>query len=139
MFSYFLWISVTCIQFNPVDDQYFISGSIDGKVRIWGIDENRVVDWADTRNIITAISYQTDGKVPVRFSYSSQLFDYGLFSIKILSSYHLHLLCLTGICCWHSYRKLSFLCLYRYFALPQSYILNMSKTVTLFSSSCHLI
>lgn len=65
MFSYFLWISVTCIQFNPVDDQYFISGSTDGKVRIWGIDENRVVDWADTRNIITAISYQTDGKVPV--------------------------------------------------------------------------
>ncbi|THU62815.1 hypothetical protein C4D60_Mb01t09100 [Musa balbisiana] len=53
---------VTCIQFNPVDDQYFISGSTDGKVRIWGIDENRVVDWADTRNIITAISYQTDGK-----------------------------------------------------------------------------
>ncbi|URD74984.1 WD domain, G-beta repeat [Musa troglodytarum] len=53
---------VTCIQFNPVDDQCFISGSIDGKVRIWGIHENRVVDWADTRHTITAISYQTDGK-----------------------------------------------------------------------------
>ncbi|KAL5555659.1 hypothetical protein UlMin_037895 [Ulmus minor] len=53
---------VTCIQFNPVDDNYFISGSIDGKVRIWGLSEKRVVDWADVRDVITAICYQPDGK-----------------------------------------------------------------------------
>ncbi|KAK7358848.1 hypothetical protein VNO77_00788 [Canavalia gladiata] len=53
---------VTCIQFNPVDDKYFISGSIDGKVRIWGIREERVIDWADIRDVISAISYQQDGK-----------------------------------------------------------------------------
>ncbi|GAU35081.1 hypothetical protein TSUD_70040, partial [Trifolium subterraneum] len=54
---------VTCIQFNPVDENYFISGSIDGKVRIWGIREERVVDWADIRDVISAISYQQDGKI----------------------------------------------------------------------------
>jgi WD40 repeat protein len=54
---------VTCIQFNPVDENYFISGSIDGKVRIWGIREERVIDWADIRDVISAISYQQDGKV----------------------------------------------------------------------------
>ncbi|KAL3021049.1 hypothetical protein AAZX31_05G177200 [Glycine max] len=53
---------VTCIQFNPVDENYFISGSIDGKVRIWGIREERVIDWADIRDAISAISYQQDGK-----------------------------------------------------------------------------
>ncbi|KAI5384222.1 autophagy-related protein 16 isoform X1 [Lathyrus oleraceus] len=53
---------VTCIQFNPVDENYFISGSIDGKVRIWGICEERVIDWADIRDVISAISYQQDGK-----------------------------------------------------------------------------
>ncbi|XP_020203612.1 uncharacterized protein LOC109789136 isoform X2 [Cajanus cajan] len=53
---------VTCIQFNPVDENYFISGSIDGKVRIWGIHEERVVDWADIRDLISAISYRPDGK-----------------------------------------------------------------------------
>ncbi|KAG5019414.1 hypothetical protein JHK87_015269 [Glycine soja] len=53
---------VTCIQFNPVDENYFISGSIDGKVRIWGIHEERVVDWADIRDVISAISYRPDGK-----------------------------------------------------------------------------
>lgn len=52
---------VTCIQFNPVDENYFISGSIDGKVRIWGVSEKRVVDWADVRDVITAICYQPDG------------------------------------------------------------------------------
>ncbi|KAB1210296.1 putative WD repeat-containing protein C3H5.08c [Morella rubra] len=52
---------VTCIQFNPVDDNYFITGSIDGKVRIWGVSEKRVVDWADVRDVITAICYQPDG------------------------------------------------------------------------------
>lgn len=54
---------VTCIQFNPVDDNYFITGSIDGKVRIWGVSEKRVVDWADVRDVITAICYQPDGSV----------------------------------------------------------------------------
>ncbi|TVU29810.1 hypothetical protein EJB05_21397, partial [Eragrostis curvula] len=53
---------VTCVQFNPVDERYFISGSIDGKVRIWDVSEKRVVDWDDTRDIITAVSYKPDGK-----------------------------------------------------------------------------
>ncbi|KQJ82574.1 WD repeat-containing protein 44 [Brachypodium distachyon] len=53
---------VTCVQFNPTDERYFISGSIDGKVRIWDVLDRRVVNWADTRNIISAVSYQSDGK-----------------------------------------------------------------------------
>uniref|UniRef100_A0A0D9W4U2 Uncharacterized protein n=1 Tax=Leersia perrieri TaxID=77586 RepID=A0A0D9W4U2_9ORYZ len=53
---------VTCVQFNPTAERYFISGSIDGKVRVWDSLDKRVVDWADTRKIITALSYQPDGK-----------------------------------------------------------------------------
>ncbi|KAK2980355.1 hypothetical protein RJ640_014528 [Escallonia rubra] len=53
---------VTSIQFNPVDENYFISGSIDGKVRIWGVLERRVVDWADVRDVVTAVCYQPNGK-----------------------------------------------------------------------------
>lgn len=55
--------SVTCIQFNPTDEHYFISGSIDGKIRIWEIPQCRVVDWADVKEIVTAVCYQPDGKV----------------------------------------------------------------------------
>ncbi|CAI9109006.1 OLC1v1008735C1 [Oldenlandia corymbosa var. corymbosa] len=53
---------VTCIQFNPIDDRYFISGSIDGKLRIWGVPQKRVVDWADTRDVVSAVCYQPNGK-----------------------------------------------------------------------------
>ncbi|XWS61362.1 hypothetical protein CRYUN_Cryun07bG0119800 [Craigia yunnanensis] len=53
---------VTCVQFNPVDDNYFISGSIDGKVRIWAISGCQVVDWTDVRDIVTAVCYHPDGQ-----------------------------------------------------------------------------
>lgn len=54
---------MTCIQFNPVDEDYFISGSIDGKVRIWTIPDSQVVDWTDVRDIVTAVCYRPDGQV----------------------------------------------------------------------------
>ncbi|EOX95658.1 hypothetical protein QUC31_005147 [Theobroma cacao] len=53
---------VTCVQFNPVDDDYFVSGSIDGKVRIWAIPGCHVVDWTDLTDIVTAVCYRPDGK-----------------------------------------------------------------------------
>lgn len=53
---------VTCIQFNPVDENCFITGSVDGKVRVWGVPEKRVLKWAETRNAITAVCYQPNGK-----------------------------------------------------------------------------
>lgn len=63
LFFMFLCLSVTCIQFNPVDDNHFISGSIDGKVRIWEITGCQVVDWTDIKDIVTAVCYRPDGKV----------------------------------------------------------------------------
>jgi WD repeat-containing protein 44 len=37
---------VTAIDFHPLEDKVFLSGSIDGKVRLWHIPEQRVVDWS---------------------------------------------------------------------------------------------
>ncbi|KAK6919946.1 WD40 repeat [Dillenia turbinata] len=53
---------ITCIQFNPMDDDYFISGSIDGKLRIWAIPGCRVFDRIDVTEIVTALCYSPDGK-----------------------------------------------------------------------------
>uniref|UniRef100_A0A7N0VM58 Uncharacterized protein n=1 Tax=Kalanchoe fedtschenkoi TaxID=63787 RepID=A0A7N0VM58_KALFE len=52
---------VTSVQFNPENEDYFISGSIDGKVRIWEVQGCQVVDWTDTKEIITAVCYRPDG------------------------------------------------------------------------------
>ncbi|KAI4356466.1 hypothetical protein L6164_000488 [Bauhinia variegata] len=53
---------VTCIQFNPVDDNYFISGSLDAKIRIWNVPNRNVVDWLDAHEMVTAISYTPDAQ-----------------------------------------------------------------------------
>ncbi|CAM0950198.1 unnamed protein product [Alopecurus aequalis] len=53
---------VTSIQFNPVDDRYFISGSLDAKVRLWSIPNRQVVDWTDVNEMVTATSYTPDGQ-----------------------------------------------------------------------------
>ncbi|CAL9204311.1 unnamed protein product [Musa hybrid cultivar] len=53
---------VTCVQYNPIDENYFVSGSIDGKVRIWNISRGQVVDWVDIREIVTAVCYRPNGK-----------------------------------------------------------------------------
>lgn len=46
-----------------MDDNYFISGSIDGKVRIWAISDCHVVDWISIKDIVTAVCYRPDGQV----------------------------------------------------------------------------
>jgi WD40 repeat protein len=51
------------VNFNPVNDNVFISGSIDGKVRIWEVVRCRVVDYIDIREIVTAVCFRPDGKV----------------------------------------------------------------------------
>jgi WD repeat-containing protein 44 len=62
-FLYCTCIPVTCIQFNPVDDRYFISGSLDEKVRIWNIQNREIVDWNDLHEMVTAVCYAPDGQV----------------------------------------------------------------------------
>ncbi|KAI8023029.1 putative WD repeat-containing protein C18H10.05 [Camellia lanceoleosa] len=54
---------VTCIQFNPVDDRYFISGSLDAKVYIWSIPDRQVIDWNDLHEMVTAACYTSDGQM----------------------------------------------------------------------------
>ena len=58
-----LGMAVTCVQFNPMDEDYFITGSLDAKVRMWNIPARLVVDWIDIHEMVTAVSYTPDGQV----------------------------------------------------------------------------
>ncbi|KAF5953768.1 hypothetical protein HYC85_006624 [Camellia sinensis] len=53
---------ITCIQFNPTDDDYFISGSLDAKVRIWSIPDRKLVDYTDLHEMVTSACYTPDGQ-----------------------------------------------------------------------------
>ncbi|KAF5960191.1 hypothetical protein HYC85_001400 [Camellia sinensis] len=74
---------VTCIQFNPVDDRFFISGSLDAKVRIWSIPDRQVVDWNDLHEMVTAASYTPDGQGALVGSYKGSCHLYNTSENKL--------------------------------------------------------
>ncbi|KAL4557213.1 hypothetical protein LXL04_035386 [Taraxacum kok-saghyz] len=69
MINKYSFDAVTCIQFNPVDERYFISGSLDSKVRILSIPDHQVVDWNDMKEMVTVASYTPDGQAAIVGSY----------------------------------------------------------------------
>ncbi|KAG7534077.1 WD40 repeat [Arabidopsis thaliana x Arabidopsis arenosa] len=83
---------VTSVQFNPVNENYFMSGSIDGKVRIWNISGCNVVDWADLKDIISAVCYRPDGQGGIIGSLtgSCRFFNMSGEYLELDSQIHLH-------------------------------------------------
>ncbi|GER56521.1 transducin/WD40 repeat-like superfamily protein [Striga asiatica] len=82
---------VTCIQFNPVDDRYFISGSLDAKVRIWSIPDRQVVDWNDLHEMVTAACYTPDGQGAIVGSYKGSCRLYSISENKLLRKSQINL------------------------------------------------
>ena len=67
---------VTSVDFSPTDDQYFLSGGFDKKIRIWSIKSGRVKEWAQTPDFITAARYSPDGKLVVAGLIKGQVYFY---------------------------------------------------------------
>ncbi|KAL3536394.1 hypothetical protein ACH5RR_004855 [Cinchona calisaya] len=74
---------VTCIDFNPVDDDYFISGSLDAKVRIWNVPDRQVVDWTDLHEMVTAACYTPDGQGAIIGSHKGSCRSYTITDYKL--------------------------------------------------------
>ncbi|XP_042480653.1 uncharacterized protein LOC122061457 [Macadamia integrifolia] len=74
---------VTCIHFNPVDDRCFISGSLDGKVRLWSIPDRQVVDWTDLHEMVTATCYTPDGQGALVGSHKGRCHSYDTTECKL--------------------------------------------------------
>ncbi|KAL1206647.1 COMPASS-like H3K4 histone methylase component WDR5A [Cardamine amara subsp. amara] len=83
---------VTSVQFNPVNENCFMSGSIDGKVRIWNISGCNVVDWADLKDIISTVCYRPDGQGGIIGSLtgSCRFFNISGDYLELDSQIHLH-------------------------------------------------
>ncbi|KAK3445260.1 hypothetical protein EUGRSUZ_A01259 [Eucalyptus grandis] len=74
---------VTCIQFNPIDDMYFISGSLDAKIRIWSIPDRHVIDWTDLHEMVTAVCYTPDGEGAIVGSHKGGCRMYSIKDCKL--------------------------------------------------------
>ncbi|XP_042232283.1 WD repeat-containing protein 44-like isoform X2 [Homarus americanus] len=76
---------VTAIAFHPKDDRYFISGALDGKLRLWSIPDKRVVLWNEVGgqpNLITAANFCQNGKFTVVGTYDGRCIFYETEQLK---------------------------------------------------------
>ena len=53
---------VPSIQFHPMDDRFFLAGSLDSKLRLWSIPDKNVAYSASVSEMITAVAFTPDGK-----------------------------------------------------------------------------
>ncbi|KAF1746131.1 hypothetical protein GCK72_022584 [Caenorhabditis remanei] len=74
---------VTCVAFLPKDDRYFLSGSLDGKLRMWHIPDKKVAVWNDTeKRYITAMTFVKSGKFAVVGTYDGKCIFYTSDQLK---------------------------------------------------------
>ncbi|TRZ04722.1 hypothetical protein HGM15179_022385 [Zosterops borbonicus] len=70
---------VTAIAFHPRDDRYFLSGSLDGKLRLWNIPDKKVALWNEVdgqTKLITAANFCQNGKYAVIGTYDGRCIFY---------------------------------------------------------------
>ena len=61
------------------DDRYFLSGSLDGKLRLWNIPDKKVTLWNELdgqTKLITAVNFCQNGKIAIVGSYDGRCIFY---------------------------------------------------------------
>lgn len=58
---------VTSILFHPFDDRYILTGSLDSRVRIWSLEDKKVVYWNEgaSNSYITAVCFTHDASMGI--------------------------------------------------------------------------
>eukprot|EP00871_Galdieria_phlegrea_P002474 jgi/Galph1/3227/GphlegSOOS_G1936.1 len=63
---------ITTVSFHPLDERIFISGSLDEKIRLWGIAEKKVLAYKGNLGLVTACAISPDGKHLLVGTYKGQ-------------------------------------------------------------------
>lgn len=82
---------VTAIAFHPKNDQFFISGSLDGKIRLWNIPDKKVALWNEvdgTTKLITAANFCGNGKFAAVGTYDGRCIFYSTDQLKYFTTIH---------------------------------------------------
>lgn len=82
---------VTAIAFHPKDDRYFLSGSLDGKLRLWNIPDKKVALWNEVSNgtkLITAANFCLNGRFAVVGTYDGRCVFYTTEQLKYFTQIH---------------------------------------------------
>jgi WD40 repeat protein len=77
---------VTSVVFHPRDDRFFLSGSLDGKLRLWNISTKRVQASQEIPGLITACAFTHSGKTACVGTFSGAALFYHTEDLVFLSS-----------------------------------------------------
>ncbi|CAG8660611.1 21428_t:CDS:2 [Cetraspora pellucida] len=75
---------------NREDDRFFLSGSLDCRLRLWNIPEKKVAHWNELNDsqLITAVGFALDGKMAVAGSLSGLCLFYETDGLKYNTQIH---------------------------------------------------
>lgn len=83
---------MSAISFHPIDDRYFVSGCLDGKLRLWNISDKKIISWNDLKNqnkqnynFITAISFCQGGKTVAVGTFDGRCYLYHTEQLRYLT------------------------------------------------------
>jgi len=82
---------VTAICFHPRNDQFFLSGSLDGKLRLWNIPDKKVALWNEVEGsakLITTANFIQNGKFAVVGTYDGRCIFYSTDHLKYHTTIH---------------------------------------------------
>ncbi|KAH8924073.1 WD40 repeat-like protein [Atractiella rhizophila] len=77
---------VTSIAFHPRDDRFFISGSLDAKLRLWNIPEKKVHLWTEIPGLITCVNFTNDGSLACVGTFTGECMLFESDSLKLNTS-----------------------------------------------------
>ena len=63
---------VTAVAFHPNDDRFFLSSSLDAKLRLWSIPDKRVHLYVEVHELLTTCAFTSDGKLAIGGTFNGQ-------------------------------------------------------------------
>ncbi len=79
---------VTKLAFHPVDDRFFLAGSLDTMLRLWSIPDKSVAYSAQLPAFVTAVAFAPDGKTAIAGLVNGMCLFYNTDGLKFQSQIH---------------------------------------------------
>lgn len=77
---------VTSAVFHPRDDRFFLSGSLDGKLRLWNVAAKKIMYSQEVPGLITACTFTASGNTACVGLFSGAMLFYATNKLEFMSS-----------------------------------------------------